>query len=145
MGLAQSIAEVYHVILKDTVQLRQSSAGRSARVSRPQRWMAALQTHVDGVPNWTCTTACPDLIRTVPEIPWDPDDPEVEDEDSENHAYEGVGRFFEARPFRFVQKVDDDLDKLDSLSREHHKAVSRQDAPGGFRSPVGGLGVTERR
>jgi hypothetical protein len=34
----------------------------------------------------------------VPEVPWDEDDPDVEDGDAENHAYEDVGRFFEARP-----------------------------------------------
>jgi hypothetical protein len=50
-------------------------------MSRPNRWKAALSTAPDGLPNWTCTTACPELIRTVPEVPWDPDDVEVEDDD----------------------------------------------------------------
>lgn len=85
-GLAKSIAEVYADEIQSICQLRKGAAGRSARVSRPQRWLAALQPAADGLPNWTVTTACPDLIRTVPDVPWDPEDPEVEDDSSENHC-----------------------------------------------------------
>ena len=45
----------------------------------------------------------------------------VEDGKSENHAYEGVGRFFEARPFSPEEVVDPYAD-LDPLSRAHLQA-----------------------
>lgn len=126
MGIAKSILEVYADELQSICQIRPGAAGRGARVSRPQRWIDALQTNPDGLPNWTCTTANPELIRTVPEIPWDPDDPEVEDEDSENHAYEGIGRFFEARPFQARQMVEDPYRHLDALSAEHYRSLDKK-------------------
>lgn len=124
-GLAQSVAEVYQVEMP-RVQFRRGAAGRSARVSRPQRWLDALSTAPDGLPWWSCTTACPDLIRTVPEVPWDPDDPEVEDGRSENHAYEDVGRFFEARPHAPRVREPDPFAALDPISRAHQRALARE-------------------
>ena len=44
---------------------------------------------------------------------------------SENHAYEGVGRFFEARPFSPEEVVDPYAD-LDPLSRAHHQAQDKK-------------------
>ena len=79
----------------------------------------------DGLPGWSCTTRCADLIRTVPEVPWDEKDKEVEDGKSENHTYEGVGRFFEARPFSPEEVVDLYAD-LDPLSRAHHQAQDKK-------------------
>jgi hypothetical protein len=86
LGRAKSIYEVYCDELLHLCNVRLGAAGRPARESRPQRWLDALQTNVDGLPNWTITTACPEAIRTVPDIPWDEEDPDVEDEDSENHC-----------------------------------------------------------
>lgn len=140
MGLAKTIAEVYTDELASVVQIRQAAAGRGSRVSRPQRWIDALQPAPDGFPWWQCTTACPHLIRTVPDIPWDLKDPEVEDEKSENHCYEGVGRFFEARPFAARAQGPDPLAHLDTLSRAHH--ASRETTPAG---PGGALGGIARR
>jgi hypothetical protein len=100
MGISKSVAEVYQDVLSPIgVTFLKGAAGRGARVSRPGRWKDALAPGLDGLPQWSVTAACPDLIRTVPEVPWDEDDPEVEDDKSENHAYEDTGRFFEARPF----------------------------------------------
>ena len=123
MGLAKSIAEVYTDTMP-RVQFRKGAAGRGARVSRPQRWLDACSTAPDGFPWWTCTTACPDLIRTVPEVPWDPEDPEVEDDASENHAYEDTGRFFEARPHSPRPKEEDPFEHLDPISAEHARAMA---------------------
>lgn len=122
MGKSKTIAEVYNDQLRHLTQVREGAGGRPARVSRPQRWIAAVQPAADGLPRWTVTTACPHLIRTVPDVPWDMDDREVEDELSENHAYEGVGRFFEARPFAPLPKAPDPLAELDAISRAHHEA-----------------------
>lgn len=125
MGLARSNAEVYMDVMP-RVQFRKGAAGRQARQSRPNRWMDALSTAADGFPNWTCTAACPDLIRTVPEVPWDPDDPEVEDDASENHAYEDVGRFFEARPHSPRVQPEDPFRHLDPISRAHQQAMAKR-------------------
>jgi hypothetical protein len=124
-GLSKSVAEVYQDAMP-RVQFRAGAAGRPARVSRPQRWLDACTTAPDGLPWWTCTTACPDLIRTVPEIPWDPDDPEVEDDASENHAYEDVGRFFEARPHQPRVKEADPFAHLDPISAAHQAALAKR-------------------
>jgi hypothetical protein len=123
-GLAKSIAEVYEEELGAplNIALIPGAAGRPARLSRPQRWMAALDVAPDGLPWHSTTTACPHLIRTVPRVPWDKDDPEVESDDSENHAYEDGGRFFEARPHTPTATKADPLSELDPLSRRHHQA-----------------------
>lgn len=143
MGLARSIAEVYIDVLGKVCMFQPGAAGRGARLSRPQRWLDALQTAPDGIPYWTVTTACPHLIRTVPEVPWDEKDPDVEDDLSENHCFEDCGRFFEARPFAPRAQVLDPYEGLDPVSRAHHaalaaKGVVRQHAGG--QSGVGNLG-----
>lgn len=139
VGLAKSILEVYQDGTKHKVQFLQGAGGRSARMSRPNRWMDALSTAPDGFPWWTCTTACPDLIRTVPEVPWEEVDGhrgEVEDERSENHAYEDTGRFFEARPHAartqdadpFVHLTDDPISK----AHQEQMAAKHTGAPKAF-------------
>lgn len=124
MGLAKSIIEVFQDV-NPRVQFLSGAGGRQARVSRPQRWLDALSPAADGLPNWSCTTGCPDLIRTVPEVPWSEEDPDVEDEDSENHAYEDVGRFFEARPFAAREDALDPYLDLDPISRAHQQALDK--------------------
>lgn len=133
MRIAKTIAEVYADVLQPVCQIREGAGGRSARLSRPQRWMTALSTAPDGLPWWTCTTACPHLSRTVRLVRWDPKDPEVEDERAESHAYESVGRFFEARPITPPRIIPDELRDLDPVSRAHHEAQRRakQVSPGG--------------
>jgi len=137
-NIAKSIFEVYQDVIGKLAMVMPGAAGRSARVSRPQRWLDALQTAPDGLPYWTVTTACPDLIRTVPEVPWDAKDPDVEDELSENHAYEDVGRFFEARPFIPRTQMIDPFAGLDPISRAHHERLA---AAGAARNTGGPTGV----
>ena len=131
MGLAKSIIEVYEA-KNPRVQFLPGSGTSAARMSHPNRWMDALTPMADGLPGWSCTTRCADLIRTVPEVPWDEKDPEVEDGKSENHAYEGVGRFFEARPFAPRAEVVDPYQDLDPLSRAHHQAQDKRLEGGKF-------------
>lgn len=124
-GLAKTIVEVYQDAMP-RVQFLPGAAGRQARLSRPNRWMDALAPAGDGLPNWSCTTGCPDLIRTVPDVPWDPDDPDVEDDESENHAYEDLGRFFEARPFAPRMAAEDPYKDLDPIERAHAEAMDKR-------------------
>lgn len=127
MGLAKSIAEVYEDIIGPLgIPLVPGAAGRPARISRPQRWMEALGIAGDGLPWHSITTACPHMIRTVPRVPWDKDDLEVEDDDSENHAYEDGGRFFEARPHSPAPQEEDPYKDLDPVSRAHHQALDKR-------------------
>lgn len=133
----KSIAEIYASILNPIgVRLLQGAAGRGARLSRPQRWKAALDVAPDGLPWWSCTTACPNLIRTVPEVPWDEEDPEVEDDRSENHCYEDMGRFFEARPHVPAAPKVDEYKHLDPMSRRYWQA---EDAKQAKRQPKRGV------
>ena len=68
----------------------------------------------------------------MPDVPWDEDDPEVEDDESENHAYEDIGRFFEARPHHRVLPAPDPLAHLDPISRQYwserekHRATTKK-------------------
>jgi hypothetical protein len=124
MGLAKTIIEVYQDH-NPRVQFLAGAAGRQARLSRPNRWQDALAIAPDGTPWWSCTTACPDLIRTVPEVPWDEKDPDVEDDKSENHAYEDTGRFFEARPHAPRPETMDPYKDLDPISRAHQHALDQ--------------------
>jgi hypothetical protein len=96
--------------------------------------MDALSIAPDGFPWWACTAACPHLIRTVPEVPWEEVDGhrgEVEDEKSENHAYEDVGRFFEARPHAPRTEAIDPLSHLndDPISKRHQEEIAKKHAP----------------
>ena len=133
--------EEHHRGLPGQAAARAVHAGlrtRAARISRPNRWTDALSPMADGLPGWSCTTRCDNLIRTVPEVPWDEKDKEVEDGKSENHAYEGVGRFFEARPFAPRAEVVDPYQDLDPLSRAHHQAQDKRLEGGKCRSSTSG-------
>jgi hypothetical protein len=129
VGLAKSIIEVYQDETHHKVQFLAGAGGRSARMSRPNRWMDGLSTAADGLPNHTFTTACPEAIRTVPEVPWDEDDREVEDDKSENHAYEDIGRFFEARPHAPRTKPPDPFEHLDPISKRHAEVMAQRSKP----------------
>lgn len=129
VGRTQSIADIYRVELGPYgAVIRPGASGRPARLSRPQRWMEALETSPDGFPWWSVTAACPELIRTVPTVPWDKTDLEVEDDASESHAYEGTGRFFEARPVAGARVQVDPYQKLDPLSRRYWQEEDRAEA-----------------
>jgi hypothetical protein len=140
-GVSKSIAEVYGGALRG-VSLLPGAAGRPARLSRPHRWLDALATAPDGWPWWSVTTACPDLIRTLPEVTWDPDDPEVEDDDAENHCYEDTGRFFEARPFAPRVAPPDPFEDLDPISAAHQRRLAEQQRPGHAGLGLGGFAQT---
>lgn len=127
-GLAKSIAEVYADVLLPTCQLIQGAGGRSARLSRPQRWMAALGVAPDGLPFWQTTTACPNLIRTVPKVRWDEADPEVADDSGEDHSLESLGRLYEARPVGMRREPADPFKDLtdDPISKAHAEAMAKR-------------------
>jgi hypothetical protein len=118
VGLTQSISDVYREELSTAGPGIQLIAGaRSSRVSRIQRTKDALAAGADGFPHWQVTAACPNLVRTLPEMPVDPDDPEVIDEGAEDHAWEGCGRFLEHRPIPPRVRPYSELDELDPISR----------------------------
>lgn len=126
MGISKSIADDYGEALP-RLQFQKGAAGENARLSRPQRWLDALSVAPDGLPWWTVTTACPDLIRTVPGVPWGKEhDQDKDDDESENHAYEDTGRFFEARPHPSRAKPPDSFAHLDPISKAHQEALARK-------------------
>ncbi len=130
-GLAKSIAEVYGEALGTVTQLLPGAGGRSARLSRPQRWMAALGTAPDGLPWWNITTACPQAIRSIKAVRWDATDPEVPDDSGDDHAFESIGRYWEARPVGPRHVAPDPFAHLadDPISKAHAEAQAKKYAP----------------
>lgn len=104
-GLAKSCFEVYEDVLGIPLGLniQLAAKGAGSRKARVQRTIGALSAHVDGFPNWQITTACPNLIRTLPELVVDPDDPDdilhgVGNKKQEDHAYDDASTFLSSRP-----------------------------------------------
>jgi hypothetical protein len=124
-----SISDVYHEHLADPLQLqlvpgsRQKDASRKARIQRVKEALAPMD---DGFSHWDITLDCPDLIRTLPDLPTDPDDPEDIDEDAEDHAYEGISRYFHLRPAPPRIIIPTELDELDPLSRAEQIETARR-------------------
>jgi hypothetical protein len=139
-GIAKSILEVYQDAMP-RVQFLAGVATRAARMSRPGRWHDALSVAPDGFPWWSATTGCPHLVRTVPKVPWDPDDPDVEHPDSENHCYEDTGRFFEARPHAPRVAPPDPFAHLDPVSAAHQRALAAAANPQKHGGSLAGLGA----
>lgn len=77
-GLAKSCYEVYvdHLGIPLGLNIQLAPKGAGSRKARVQRTIGALSPHVDGFPNWQVTTACPNLIRTLPILVADPNDPD---------------------------------------------------------------------
>ena len=124
-GLGKSIGEVYEdeFGLPLKILLKPGSTDRHARV---QRVKAALGTAPDGFPWWQITAACPNLLRTLPELPHDADDPEDVDTDAEDHAYDSVGLFWQARPELPKSQQRPKFLELDEISRAHQLAMAKK-------------------
>lgn len=128
VGLTESIGDVYRQEITDALDIELLKGARSSRKSRIQRTKDALSPAADGLPWWTITSACPELIRTLPEMPTDPDDPEEIDEEAEDHAWEECGRFLEHRPIPPRINPYSELDEMDPISRaEQLGRAKRQD------------------
>jgi hypothetical protein len=123
VGLTESIGDIYRKEIQDTLGIELIQGARSSRKSRIQRTKDALAPAADGLPWWQITTACENLIRTLPELPTDQDDPEEIDEDAEDHAWEECGRFLEHRPIPPRVPQYSELDELDPLSRAEQMGV----------------------
>jgi len=117
-------AGVVGALQQTGILLKPGSTDRHARVQRVKQ---ALATAPDGFPWWQITAACPNLLRTLPELPHDPDDPEDVDTDAEDHAYDSVGLFWQARPeLPKPREVFQTYYDLDPLSRDHALALQKR-------------------
>lgn len=129
-NISQSIAEVYqeHLGIPLQLQLMAGGGGPGARISRIQRVKDALAQAPDGFPYWTIAARCPELIRTLPDLPRDlrPGFEEFIDEKAEDHAYEGCGRFFQMRPVPPPAPKNDDLRDLDPMSRLNAELLAKK-------------------
>lgn len=126
VGLTESISDIYKKELSDGMGIQLIAGSKSSRLSRIQRTKDALAPAADGFPWWQITEACPELIRTLPEMPVDPDDPEAIDEAAEDHAWEECGRFLEHRPIPPRAREFSELDELDPLSKAEQLGVLRR-------------------
>lgn len=75
---------------------RGASGTRAAVVSRTAIMHHFLQTMVEGRPLLQVTRACTNFIRTIPDLPYDENDPEVVDTDAEDHCFDSAGLALEA-------------------------------------------------
>lgn len=132
-GLTKSHAEIYDEILVPLgVQLQKSHSGPNSRIYGLQRIVDALMPAPDGFPSWQVTTACPNLIRTLPELPFDEDNPEDVDTEAEDHAYDDCRYFWSSRPVlpkRHLVESDGPwpltAQKLKSRPRHTQRALGR--------------------
>jgi hypothetical protein len=103
-GLAKSVYEVYDEILAPAgLNVQLAPKGPGSRKARVQRTIGALDVHPDGFPNWQVTSACPNLIRTLPALVVDPTDPDdiahgTAEKKQEDHAYDDASTFLASRP-----------------------------------------------
>lgn len=104
-GLAKSRAEVYEDVLgiPTKVLIKPAPAGPNSRKARLQRALEALSASPDGFPWSQVTTACPNLIRTLPQLIVDPDDPDdilhgTGNKKQEDHAYDDWSYYLASRP-----------------------------------------------
>jgi hypothetical protein len=127
-NIVQTIADVYQEHLGQPLQIKLTpgGGGKGARLGRIQVVKDALAPMVDGFPHWTITENCTELIRTLPDLPTDLDDPEYIDEDAEDHAYEDCGRFFQTRPAPPRPEIPTEFDVLDPLSRAEQLGKARR-------------------
>lgn len=123
MGVTETIAEVYKHELSDGLGIQLVAGAKSSRLSRIQRTKDALAPGADGFPHWQITQACPELIRSLPEMPVDPENDEDIDESAEDHAYESCSRFLERRPIPPRVRPYSELDELDPISRAEQLGV----------------------
>lgn len=123
VGRTESIADIYKKEITDGIGVQLIAGARSSRLSRIQRTKDALSPAGDGFPWWQVTSACPELIRTLPEMPTDQDNPEEIDEEAEDHAWEECGRFLEHRPIPPRVRPYTELDELDPISRAEQLGV----------------------
>lgn len=119
VNVSETIADVYQRELGNPLQIKLTPGGKEqgARLRRIQAVKGALAPMVDGFPHWDVTADCEHLIRTLPDLPTDEEDPEYIDEDAEDHAYEDCGRFFQMRPAPPRVILPSDLAALDPLSQ----------------------------
>lgn len=125
-GLGKSIAEVYDEEFARPLGLflKHGSTDRHARV---QRVKAALAVAPDGFPWWQITAACPNLLRTLPQLPFDVEDPEDVDTDAEDHAYDECGLFWQARPeLPRAKAAVSPFVALDDISRRHQEVLAKK-------------------
>jgi hypothetical protein len=124
VGLTESIADVYRQELQDNaLGIPLIPGAKSSRLSRIQRTKDALAPALDGFPWWSISDVCEHLIRTLPEMPVDPDNAENIDEAAEDHAWEECGRFLERRPIPPRVNPYSEVDELDPISRAEQLGV----------------------
>jgi hypothetical protein len=103
-GLAKSRAEVYVDELASlNIPIIPSPAGPNTRKARLQRMLEALSPAPDGFPWAQYTSACPNFIRTLPQLIVDPEDPDdilhgKGNKKQEDHAYDDDAYFLASRP-----------------------------------------------
>lgn len=104
-GLAKSVFEVYEDVLAIPLKLNLQHApkGPGSRKARVQRTLDAFSPAPDGFPWAQITTACPNAIRTIPQLIVDPNDLDdilhgVGEKKQEDHAYDDISTFYSSRP-----------------------------------------------
>jgi hypothetical protein len=123
VGSTESIADVYRKEITEGLNVELVSGAKSSRLSRIQRTKDALAPAPDGFPWWSVSEVCTELIRTLPEMPVDPDNSEDIDESAEDHAWEECGRFLERRPIPPRVNPYSEVDELDPISRAEQLGI----------------------
>lgn len=132
---AETFADVYEAVLRPMgVRLQPAATSAGSRVAGVQRIKEALAAAPDGFPWWQITEDCPVLIKQLPMLPRDPNNPEDVDTDAEDHAYDSVRYYLQARPAFPAKPAPDVYAHLDPISRAEWERLEAREkpAPAGF-------------
>lgn len=76
--------------------MRKGNNNRINRVATVHNW---LKMAPDNIPYWVITSNCQNLIRTLPELVYDENNPDDVDTTQEDHAYDSAGYFMVMQKF----------------------------------------------
>lgn len=90
MSITDQMIKAFEEIFGVRPSFKRGSRNRIARWAAMENWMRVA---IDGLPYWMVTKDCPNLIRTIPMMIPDENDPEDLDTTLEDHAVDDVSEF----------------------------------------------------
>ena len=90
MSITDQMVKAFEDLVGYRPQFQRGSRNRIARWAAIENWMRMA---IDGLPYWMVTKDCPNLIRTIPMMVPDENNPEDLSTEDEDHAVDSVSEF----------------------------------------------------